>query len=723
MSRRLSRCRPTSRSRSPLPASGAQTPRPDRAPRGCQPTAANRRRAGEIAAVFGKYPELVQILGDVQHEHRELRTGHQGCCYRDRHRRYGQPLRFTLDEPQIPPRTCARPELGAELPPSPLAPRLAYGYARARRTHPMTMSDSTVSYIPKVNVAKELAEISKDFTNPRELIRETIANCIDASAGRIVIDAFKDDSTGDEELVVRVTDNGVGMNRRELEGFFDLGYSDKRNRADAIGHKGHGTKITYNSSLITVFTKSIDGGKMLQAVVREPRKALNLALKQGGKPPIVEISVIDKSGIAALDEAESGTVIELRGYDNNNWSAFAHGPLLDYIRWFTAWGAIHTAWGSKAKVPCTLHLRGIGEKSLEEVPYGHPFPPEDYNFASLRKKDDRRPENFFVRRWVSDPMKVLHYPDHELRIVFSVEGDSAKRDHNIMLKQLGRKATKPFPYDPARYTVTERYGIYVCKDFIPIERKNDLFADRSEWTKWHAFINCQAFHLTANRASVENTPADLLKAIYETAEKYISEYILGSDEYEDFARRVALESGRRKAEREKKDVTRRYREYLQKRKFKVTCDGKSLTFLEPRSEQGIVWLAAKLAELWPEYFPMLNVIDIDSHFGYDLLILQRHHLTGDEEPAFVELKFNLRDREDFNHSFEYLMALVCWETKLSPEDEILDIQNRKRVFKISKRDEDRPYTKYFLNDPAGGRNIEVIVLRRYLEEMLDLKEL
>jgi hypothetical protein len=37
-------------------------------------------------------------------------------------------------------------------------------------------------YIPKVNAAKELAEISKDFTNPRELIRETIANSIDASA-------------------------------------------------------------------------------------------------------------------------------------------------------------------------------------------------------------------------------------------------------------------------------------------------------------------------------------------------------------------------------------------------------------------------------------------------------------------------------------------------------------------------------------------------------------
>ena len=135
------------------------------------------------------------------------------------------------------------------------------------------------------------------------------------------------------------------------------------------------------------------------------------------------------------------------------------------------------------------------------------------------------------------------------------------------------------------------------------------------------------------------------------------------------------------------------------------------------------WLAAKLVELWPRKFPMLNVIDLDSHFGYDLLILKRHHLTGTEEPAFVELKFNLRDRDDFNHSFEHLEALVCWETKLSSEDEILDIQERKRVFKVAKPDEDRSYTKYFLSDPSGGRSIEVIALRRYLEEVLNLEEL
>jgi hypothetical protein len=577
------------------------------------------------------------------------------------------------------------------------------------------------SYIPKVNAAKELAEISKDFTNPRELIRETIANSIDASASRIVIEALKDDSSGEDELVIRIADDGVGMTREELEGFFDLGFSNKRHEETAIGHKGHGTKITYNSATVTVFTKSIAGGPTRRATLANARRALNLAVRQKGEPPAVEFSEIQKSGLPLLDDAASGTVVEVRGYDNNNWNAFAHAPLIDYLGWFTAWGRIHSAWGEGLPAPCTLSLRGIGEQSAEEVRYGHPFPLENYDFRNLRAKDDRRPENHFVRRWVSDAIKVQGFPDHEFLIVFSVEGDSAKREHNLMLKRVGRPEKKPFPYESARYTVSERYGIYVCRDFIPIERKNELFADRSEWTKWHAFINCQSFHLTANRASVENTPADLLQAIYKSAEDYILQHVLESEEYEEFARRMKLEAGRRRAEREKKDVVRRYKAYQTKAHFRVRSDGKRLDFLEPRTEQGVLWLVSRLVALWPEHFQALNVVDLDSHFGYDLLVLRKHHLTGAEEPAFVELKHNLRDSADFNHSFDYLSSIVCWETSLHEDEELRDIREHVRVFKIARPNSERRFTRYFLNNPEGGLNIEVVVLRKYLEEVLALK--
>jgi hypothetical protein len=36
---------------------------------------------------------------------------------------------------------------------------------------------------------------------------------------------------------------------------------------------------------------------------------------------------------------------------------------------------------------------------------------------------------------------------------------------------------------------------------------------------------------------------------------------------------------------------------------------------------------------------------------------------------------------------------------------------------------ERSFTRYFLNNPEGGLNIEVLVLRKYLEEVLALKPL
>ncbi len=154
---------------------------------------------------------------------------------------------------------------------------------------------------------------------------------------------------------------------------------------------------------------------------------MNVAVRQKGDPPAVRFSEESKSGFTLLDHATSGTVVEVRGYDSNNWNAFAHAPLIDYIQWFTAWGRIHSAWGETLPFPCTLSVRGIGEQNAEDIPYGHPFPEEDYDFRSLQTKDGRRPENYFVRRWVSEPIKVQGFPNHEFRVVFSVEGDSAKR--------------------------------------------------------------------------------------------------------------------------------------------------------------------------------------------------------------------------------------------------------------------------------------------------------
>jgi len=220
-----------------------------------------------------------------------------------------------------------------------------------------------------------------------------------------------------------------------------------------------------------------------------------------------------------------------------------------------------------------------------------------------------------------------------------------------------------------------------------------------------------------------DTPSELLEAIKETSLAYIEHEVFDSDEYVEFLQRLKIEEGRRKAEKEKRDVKRRLEQSGKKPSYIISFGGKELKFREPRTEQGVLWLLAKLTTLWPSKFPWLeDVLDLDQHFGYDLLVYKKHLLTSEPEPAFVEIKNELRDSEDFNHSFDYLSAIVCWETKISPDTGLSDIQRHDRIFKIAVPTDERKYTKCFLSDPEGtGVNIEVVVLRLYLEETLRMK--
>lgn len=582
----------------------------------------------------------------------------------------------------------------------------------------MLESRTVETHIPRVFVAKELREISRDFTRPEEMVREAISNSLDAQAFNIYISAYTDTSYGDEDLIVEISDDGLGMNLDDLRSFFDLGKSNKRGNKDSIGEKGHGTKIFYNSSEVIVYTKYFEDGNIYKATLTDPFKKLNIAVNNGqDEPPKIVIEEMDKAQ-NYLDDVSNGTYIIIRGYDRNNTSTFGHEFLQDYIQWFTAWGSI------KHKVPnvelpdCKLFLKGLNRDQFEPISFGHPFPKECFDFSELRKIDSRRPENYYVRSWIKSA-PVIDHPQHKIDIVFYVEGDSIKREHNEMLKWRGRKRQGRYTGND-QYTVSDRYGIYLCKDFLPIQRKNEAFAEKSEWTKWHAFINCQGFELTANRATVDNTPKKLLKCIIETAKQIIENEIIDTNEYEDFAERVKLEAGRRKADKEKNSVKRRINKTKDKFRYIISKDDKSLEFIEPSSEQGVIWLLAQILAIWSDTFNW-KMIDVNSHFGYDLLIEQPHYLTNTTDHRFVECKYRLRDGEDFNHSLIFAHQVICWESPLQDGDSIEDIQKKAFTFQSYPPNEDTPYRRYFL-DYGKPNKVEVIILQHFLEDCFNLEK-
>jgi sensor histidine kinase regulating citrate/malate metabolism len=136
-----------------------------------------------------------------------------------------------------------------------------------------------LTFNPRVEPSAEFLEISNDFTDPKEIIREAISNAFDADATEIAISVRIDKTTGEDELVVQISDNGHGMTEESLEAFFGLGLSTRREkdeyghkRSIAIGEKGHGTKIYFNSRCVKVSTTA--NSTKIEATMDQPRSLM-----------------------------------------------------------------------------------------------------------------------------------------------------------------------------------------------------------------------------------------------------------------------------------------------------------------------------------------------------------------------------------------------------------------------------------------------------------------
>ena len=96
---------------------------------------------------------------------------------------------------------------------------------------------------PTVDQAQEFIEIANDFANPLDLVREAVSNAFDANATDIRLAFDTEVVSGETTFVIRLSDNGDGMGRSQLQSFFDLGNSTRRGDKSTIGEKGHGTKV------------------------------------------------------------------------------------------------------------------------------------------------------------------------------------------------------------------------------------------------------------------------------------------------------------------------------------------------------------------------------------------------------------------------------------------------------------------------------------------------
>ncbi len=553
-----------------------------------------------------------------------------------------------------------------------------------------------ITITPEVDSTQEFIEIAFDFSNPLDLVREAISNAFDAKATEISLDFSVVHDCGEKVLKIEIKDNGIGMDEVGLKSFFDLGNSSHRNDKEAIGEKGHGTKVFLNSKRIDVIC--VKDGKKYHAIMEEPNKKLHNRIV-----PIVGVSVENIS-----QETNTGTNIIIHGYNNNRRDKFTHNVLRDYIYWFTKFGSVESEFDIHVNKDVLLKLKGIDHSEFEILEFGHIFPNESKKVSDLFDEHLVEAPKWYCKK-IKKSGNLKNMPEVQYNAVFYIEGIKIKYDYNPMIRRSGYNAPT------GAYTVQDRYGLWLCKDFIPVQRKNEWITQKgSEYTKFHAFINCQDLRLTANRGSIENTPSEILQDLKDIVEEmYVN--IIQSSDWMDMEWLESEVNAYNTVEKEKKDFKWR----IDKINRAKIASYNNIKLVEPQRESGVFTIYMQLSSTNPDLFPF-TIIDYDTHSGIDVIVKEKDIIPiKSSKLYYVEFK-NYLER-NFNHSFDNLYSIVCWDINLKElkhGDEVKDIANNSRTLKIVPPQNEHDYTRYYLDSLRDRRKIEVFVLKYYLKEKL-----
>jgi hypothetical protein len=556
------------------------------------------------------------------------------------------------------------------------------------------------SIIPEVSPESEFFEILNDFSDPLEIIREAISNSVDWGATFLRIKISIEQVDGERTLIIRFEDNGSGMTKSVIEkDFWGLGFSKSKGDATKIGEKGHGTKIYLRSRKLHVRTQSQDGA--FEAICSKP--LANLSQRKLHEPKIRQID--------NFTEAPTGTEIVVFGYNGNKGAKFIQPTVKDYLLWFTKHGSVELEFNQTIHKDFKVYLQCIGTDEFEEISFGHRFPPENSSIVDLFDELGAEAADSFVKRYMWEG-NLIENPDINYQAVIYVEGDDAKQTYNPMIRRRSDKRT-------GAYRVADRYGVWLCKDYIPIENVNSWItgfgSGSNAFVLLHGFVNCQQLDLTANRGNISNTDPQILDEL----KKIIVEHI---EEVDQDLKKKSLyilrnwQQEQRTLAQEEADFDSRIK--LLGKKKTATIDGHIL--YEPFSESEVFGIFITLITLHSDLFEF-TPIDYNTNRGIDIIAKNKGRTRIREgEYGYVELKYILR--KDFNHAFEFLKWIVCWDFHESVKEGISFIgveEDDERNLVINKDADGHPI--YFLEKSTSRVKIQIIKLKELLENKLSTK--
>lgn len=553
---------------------------------------------------------------------------------------------------------------------------------------------------PKVNETAEFKEIAGDFGDPMEIFREALHNAYDWNATEFIIDIFVEEINGCDKLVIEMTDNGEGMTKERLiENFWALGNSAAKNDLHKIGEKGHGTKIYLRSE--KVYVRTSNGENAYESICNSPFGALNSGQKHS--PQIREI---------ACEGVPKGTKIRIEGYNNNGMNQYTQNIVKDYLYWKTKLGSFMCEFERYSVPDFCVKLKALDVDQYEKLKFGHIFAEQNDDVNNLFEQYGENAADYFVKKYMYENQSLDARPDVKYDVVIYVEGDEAKKQYNPLIKKRKNKAK-------GSYKVSDRYGIYLCKDFVPIQRVNEWVSGfgtgSNSFVMLHGFINCQKIKLTANRGSVANTDMRIVEELKNALEEILNE--INIDLYKNNIDTLTQWKNEAKTlEVEKAAFDKRRKLICSKKYFKIG----DRTFLEPRNEAELYGLFISLYTLYPEKFDF-EPLDYDESIGIDLVARNKtDNQIADCEYWYVELKYLLGSKE-FNHSFRNIRRIVCWDFANSLKDGSIitsSAGDTDREFRVKQKD---GKNWYYLDADDSSIRIEVISLREFIVKDLGIE--
>ena len=536
--------------------------------------------------------------------------------------------------------------------------------------------------IPRVNEAREFLEIAKDFKDPKEIIREALSNSWDAGASRMSIEFRLEfiPGTRRKKILVCIYDDGQGMGSEvreeigssEIEGFFNLGDSYKP--YGSIGSKGHGTKIYYKSHGIEVETWK-SGKRILAQTEVNPWETLN----QGKVPSYGYEESEDTTG--------KGTRIRVNGFQAKQSEFKSLDELAEYVLWYTVLGSFGQYFGHAQSM--SLDLKPADGFSSVTIPFGFKFPDEQLDNSTGTENSCK----------IFGP-KTLDCGTTE-------SGDAV--NVQIVGALLGEAHRDIVPH------TYSHMGIWLAKDFIRIERRNeileDVFGGQYYYRALLLFANCQGFDLTANRNNIRTDQEE-----YDLAIAGIKEYCatIWEDEFvklyfKEKREKDAKKKNEKDENEKRKDTKRaveRRRQRINSYKGRANSTFNSVMLppiKEPSSEaETALLLQAMISSKHPEIDFVIG--DYNTTYGVDLIV----EMIDKDIPTikWAELVSTLDKLYAWSHPPEGFHMIICYQLgKVGEKENFQDGSIGTLVKKESPG-------KYALL--VGSQTIDVYVLREIL---------